>query len=103
TTQSQAAASRRQVFTEVQREITNENLHRMLIESLVALGVLSVGSVGIGWVVAGRMLRPLQTITTTARRLSDVTLHERIGLEGPADELKELADTFDEMLERLDR
>ena len=103
TTQARNAASRRQVFAEVQREITNENLHRMLVESLVALGVLSIGSVGIGWVVAGRMLRPLQTITTTARRLSDVTLHERIGLEGPADELKELADTFDEMLERLDR
>jgi signal transduction histidine kinase len=100
---SRDAAARRSVFTEVQREITDENLHRMLVESLVALGALSVASVGIGWVVAGRMLRPLHTITTTARRLSDVTLHERIGLEGPADELKELADTFDAMLERLDR
>jgi signal transduction histidine kinase len=100
--QARAATGRRQVFAEVQREITNQNLHRMLVESLIALGVLAVGSVGIGWVVAGRMLRPLHTITTTARRLSDVTLHERIGLEGPADELKELADTFDAMLERLD-
>jgi signal transduction histidine kinase len=95
--------ARRVLFRDVQREITNENLHRMLVESGIALGVLAVGSVGIGWVVAGRMLRPLQTITTTARRLSDVNLHERIGLEGPADELKELADTFDAMLERLDR
>jgi signal transduction histidine kinase len=95
--------ARRQLFREVQREITNENLHRMLVESGIALGVLAIGSVGIGWVVAGRMLAPLHTITTTARRLSDVTLHERIGLEGPADELKELADTFDAMLERLDR
>jgi signal transduction histidine kinase len=103
TERARAAAARRHVFGEVQQEITSENLHRMLVESLVALGALSVASVGIGWVVAGRMLRPLQTITTTARRLSDVTLHERIGLEGPADELKELADTFDEMLERLDR
>ncbi|HEV3451519.1 MAG TPA: histidine kinase dimerization/phospho-acceptor domain-containing protein, partial [Acidimicrobiia bacterium] len=94
---------RRGLFREVQREITNENLHRMLVESGIALGVLAVGSVGIGWVVAGRMLAPLHTITTTARRLSDLTLHERIGLEGPADELKELADTFDAMLERLDR
>src|SRR5262249_9206849 len=50
----------------------------------------------------GRALRPLQTITRTARRLSGDTLHERIDLQGPKDELKELADTFDEMLARLD-
>ena len=100
---SSPRAARRQLVREVQREITNENLHRMLVESGIALGALAVGSVGIGWVVAGRMLAPLHTITTTARRLSDVTLHERIGLEGPADELKDLADTFDAMLERLDR
>jgi signal transduction histidine kinase len=59
-------------------------------------------SVGLGWVVAGRVLRPLQQITGTAKRLSERNLHERIGLQGPADELKELADTFDAMLERLD-
>ncbi len=96
------AQARRAAFRDVQREITNENLHRLLVQSGIALGVMAVGSVGLGWVVAGRMLRPLHTITTTARRLSDVNLHERIGLEGPADELKELADTFDAMLERLD-
>jgi len=90
------------LFREVQQEITDNNLHRMLVESGVALAVMAVGSIGIGWVVAGRMLRPLHTITTAARQLSDVNLHERIGLEGPADELKELADTFDAMLERLD-
>ncbi len=75
----------------------------MLVESGFALGVLAVGSIGIGWVVAGRMLRPLHTITATAQHLSDANLHERIGLEGPADELKDLADTFDAMLERLDQ
>jgi signal transduction histidine kinase len=91
------------LFRDVQRELNKENLHRLLVESGIALGVLAVGSVGIGWVVAGRVLRPIHTITSTAQRLSDVTLHERIGLEGPADELKELADTFDAMLERLDR
>jgi signal transduction histidine kinase len=91
------------LFRDVQRELTNENLHRMLVESGFALGVLAVGSIGIGWIVAGRMLRPLHTITATAQHLSDVNLHERIGLEGPADELKELADTFDAMLERLDQ
>jgi signal transduction histidine kinase len=97
------AQARRNAFRDAQREITNQNLHRLLVESGIALGVMAVVSVGLGWVVAGRMLRPLHTITTTARRLSDVNLHERIGLEGPADELKDLADTFDAMLERLDR
>jgi signal transduction histidine kinase len=55
--------------------------------------------------IAGRTLRPLGEITATARRVArsaDRNLHERIGLRGPRDELKELADTFDEMLERLD-
>jgi signal transduction histidine kinase len=97
------AQARRTAFRDAQKEITNQNLHRLLVESGIALGVMAVVSVGLGWVVAGRMLRPLHTITTTARRLSDVNLHERIGLEGPADELKDLADTFDAMLERLDR
>jgi len=97
------AHARRVLFEDVQREVTNDNLHRMLVESGIALGVLAVGSVGIGWVVAGRMLRPIHTITSAAQQLSDVNLHERIDLEGPADELKELADTFDAMLERLDR
>ena len=91
------------LFKQVQQEITDNNLHRMLVESGVALAVMAVGSIGLGWVVAGRMLRPLHTITTAARQLSDVNLHERIALDGPADELKELADTFDAMLERLDR
>jgi signal transduction histidine kinase len=58
--------------------------------------------VGAGWWIAGRFLSPLQRITGTARRLSDRTLHERIDLQGPQDELKELADTFDGMLERLE-
>ena len=57
---------------------------------------------GLSWLLAGRMLRPLHAITSTARRLSGSTLHERINLRGPRDELKELADTFDSMLGRLD-
>jgi signal transduction histidine kinase len=58
---------------------------------------------GLGWLLAGRALQPLQHITATARRVADRSLHERIGLDGPDDEIKELADTFDGMLERLDR
>jgi len=69
---------------------------------LLALGLMALGSLGLGWVVAGRVLRPVQRITATAKRLSEHTLHQRIALQGPDDELKELADTIDQMLGRLD-
>ena len=55
-------------------------------------------SLGLGWLIAGRVLRPVHRMTTTARHLSESNLHERIDLDGPDDELKELADTFDAML-----
>jgi len=77
-------------------------LSQLLTQSGVALGLMAVVSVGLGWLVAGRVLRPLQAITATARRLEGSNLHERINLQGPEDELKELADTFDQMLARLD-
>ena len=64
---------------------------------------MAVLSLAIGWLLAGRFLRPLRTITTTAREISATNLHERLNLAGPDDELKELADTFDELLDRLDR
>jgi signal transduction histidine kinase len=69
----------------------------------VTIAVLTAVSVIAGWWLAGRLLRPLQHITATARRLSLSNLHERIALAGPHDELKELADTFDAMLDRLER
>jgi signal transduction histidine kinase len=75
----------------------------LLIGSAIALGVMSVISLALGWWIAGRVLRPVHRITDTARRLSEQTLHNRINLEGPRDELKELADTFDAMLARLDQ
>jgi signal transduction histidine kinase len=68
----------------------------------IAFGVMAVASVGLGWVVAGRVLHPLHQLTATAKRLSGRNLHERINLEGPPGDLKELADTFDAMLARLD-
>jgi signal transduction histidine kinase len=69
---------------------------------LGVLVLMALLSLGLGWLVAGRVLRPLQRITATAKRLSERTLHQRIALDGPDDELKELADTFDGMLIRLD-
>ncbi|MER7213300.1 HAMP domain-containing sensor histidine kinase [Streptosporangium sp. NPDC020072] len=88
----------------------NSNLHlavtgarkALLTRSVPALAGVGILAIIIGYLVADRALRPIQQMTTTARRLSDSTLaHERIDLEGPDDELKELADTFDAMLTRL--
>jgi signal transduction histidine kinase len=90
---SQAAATR-------QRQRTLDNL---LLFSAIGLGVMTIISAGAGWIVAGRVLRPVRMITGTARRASEENLGERIALAGARDELKELADTFDDMLERLDR
>jgi len=78
-------------------------LNELLVFSLVGLGVMTVVSGGLGWVVSGRVLRPVRVITETARRASEQHLGERLALTGPRDELKELADTFDSMLERLDQ
>lgn len=78
-------------------------MHGMLRWSLTALIMVSVLACGAGWLLAGRALRPLQEVTATARRVAGRSLHERIALHGPDDEIKELADTFDAMLERLDR
>lgn len=78
-------------------------LGAMLTASLVSLGVIGVIAAGLGWLMAGRVMRPLQQITATARRVADRNLHERIALTGPNDEIKDLADSIDAMLERLDR
>ena len=80
----------------------SRTLAHLLDYSLAALAALVVGSAGLGWIVAGRALRPVHAITAAARRASQENLGERIALAGPNDELKELADTFDAMLARLD-
>jgi signal transduction histidine kinase len=66
------------------------------------LAVLVAIACGLAWLAAGRMLRPLRQITDTAQRITGEDLHERLALDGPADELTELADTFDAMLARLE-
>jgi signal transduction histidine kinase len=84
-----------------QHEIAQDALARLRTQYAIALAAMTGLSVLLGWVMAGRVLRPLQRITATAKRVSQDNLDERIGLEGPRDELKELADTFDGMLGRL--
>ncbi|MGH3257356.1 MAG: ATP-binding protein [Streptosporangiaceae bacterium] len=76
--------------------------HQLLVNSGIALAIVAVLAVGAGWLVAGRMLRPIRTITRTARRISSTSLHERLALDGPPDELKELGDTLDGLFARLE-
>jgi hypothetical protein len=76
---------------------------QLLIASGIALAIMAGLSLALGWLVAGRFLGPLRTITTTTRRISASNLQERLNLAGPDDELKELGDTFDELLARLER
>jgi signal transduction histidine kinase len=81
-----------------QRDVT---LSHLLQYSLITLTVVLALSAILGWVVAARVLRPLHTITAAARAASERNLSARVALRGPRDELQELADTFDEMLDRL--
>jgi signal transduction histidine kinase len=85
-----------------QRLVYTEALSTLRYYTFAALGVLFVASLGVGWVIAGRVLRPIGRITSVARDIQATDLSRRIELAGPDDELKQLADTFDAMLARLD-
>jgi signal transduction histidine kinase len=76
--------------------------HQLLEDSAIALAVMLVVAAVIGWLLAGRAVRPLSLITSTARRISEHNLNERLAFRGPKDELKDLADTIDGLLERLE-
>jgi signal transduction histidine kinase len=78
-------------------------LVHLLTYSLVSLAAVTLLAAVTGWLVAGRILRPVHRLTAAARAASEQDLSQRIALQGPRDELRELADTFDAMLERLDR
>jgi signal transduction histidine kinase len=78
------------------------NLHQLLTQSAIALGIMTVVSLGLGWLLAGRVLRPVRTITAAARRISAGNLHERLALSGPPDEFTRLGDTVDGLLSRLE-
>ena len=78
-------------------------LTHLLTYSLLGLAGAALLAAVAGWIVAGRILRPVHRLTAAARAASEQNLSQRIALQGPHDELRELADTFDTMLERLDR
>ncbi|MFI6928100.1 sensor histidine kinase [Nonomuraea spiralis] len=98
-----AAATDRIAWLQAQLSDTHAaQARQLLIGSALALAVMAVLSLVLGRLIAGRVLRPLRMITAATRRISADNLHERLAAQGPADEVKALADTIDELLERLE-
>lgn len=88
---------------EAKHEQREDALRLVRVTAGIALAVASIGALGVGWIFAGRVLRPVRDITEHAREAGESTLDQRINLQGPDDELKELADTIDGMLSRLEK
>ncbi|MEV8226060.1 ATP-binding protein [Streptomyces sp. NPDC079167] len=88
---------------DVTDDVSDAASRELLYWSVAALLVMTGCAVGVGWWTAGRVLRPVHAMTAKARRLSEHTLHERIALSGPDDELKELGETLDALLARLEK
>src|SRR5262245_42846043 len=80
----------------------NTEMRQLLEQSGIALAIMAALSIGLGWIAAGRVLRPLRTLNERARAISASNLHKRLALTGPDDELKQLANTFDDLLARLE-
>ena len=78
------------------------DMHQLLVGSWIALLITAVLSIALGWLVAGRVLRPLRTMTAATQRISEQNLHKRLAVAGPDDELKRLGDTIDDLLGRLE-
>ncbi len=77
-------------------------LHTVAIGAAIALAIMAAASIWLAWMLAGRMLRPLSNITAAVRQMSATDLDRRLAYDGPSDELKELADTFDALLDRIE-
>jgi signal transduction histidine kinase len=95
------AAQQAKLLSEAQVQV-DFDVAQILIICAIALAVIAVAAAAIGWIIAGRVLRPLSTITAAARRIAASSLHERLALHGPDDELKELGDTLDNLFARLE-
>ncbi|WP_238162900.1 sensor histidine kinase [Kribbella capetownensis] len=100
-------ADAEQVIKAQREEVRQAAIESLLTQGSIALVVVGALAAGLGWLVAGRVLTPLHRVTDTARRIAAAPaaghgLHERIALRGPDDEVKDLADAFDTMVERLD-
>jgi signal transduction histidine kinase len=91
-----------QVFRDVQRSAQDDAARRSRAWSLLALVLTAAAAGGAGWLIAGHAVQPVKVITAKARRASEMHLNERVGYDGPADEIGDLADTFDSMLDRVD-
>ncbi|GLY94553.1 HAMP domain-containing sensor histidine kinase [Actinoplanes sp. NBRC 103695] len=89
-------------ISEIEAAVNFNTLQNLRNYSLIAMGGLFLASLAIGWVLSGRALRPVGAITRTARDIQATDLSRRIRLTGPRDELRDLADTIDSMLDRLD-
>jgi len=88
-------------YNELVRHSTDA-LHHGLFRSVIVLAIMTLVSIALGWLIAGRVLRPLRTMMATTRHISERNLNERLALAGPRDELKDLADTIDGLLARLE-
>jgi signal transduction histidine kinase len=101
---SQLAAALRDVShpRSIQAAQRASDSHHLLVDSAIALAIVVALGVVAGWLLSGRVLRPIRIITGTAQRISASNLHERLALDGPRDELKALGDTLDELLARLE-
>ena len=101
-------AKDRAIIQQLQQQLANQTggasslSHRLLVASTIALGFMTVGSVVMGWLLAGRALRPVRNMTAATQQISAHNLNERLAVTGPRDELKELGDTIDGLLERLE-
>jgi signal transduction histidine kinase len=94
-----------QVAHQVHAQVVRQDaaiLNHLLVVSAIALAVMAVASLALGWLIAGRVLRPLRQMTAATRAISEDSLHQRLAVAGPGDELKDLGNTIDSLLERLE-
>ena len=79
-----------------------DQMHDLLVQSCIALAIMTAISVGLSWLLAGRVLRPMRVVTSGIRQISATNVHERLAVAGPTDEIKDLADSVDGLLDRLE-